>query len=347
MIAAPSSEPVRILHLSDTHFVGNLKSKGGRWGVSWAAGAAAHDFAKIEALITILTRLGDGVFDHLLITGDVSTDGSLKSLELARKFVEEDQILDSIMNRLVSYGLACPPEKRTVLPGNHDRYGRFLPLQRRSTRFEKVFFEGASYPYVRLIEPPRPGSPYVLLFVFDSTQVLRLRERLTMDMLLKRMARGEVSPAECNWLGRESRRISELEKVGNLSLDLKNCVRLVALHHHPVESPKRGRFAQFKGMDNNAQFVRACLDAGINVVLFGHQHQAYRVTVPGSGHGMTPFGPRGPVHFLCCPSTLEYSVRKPGFYLHEVYLDRIAVHHYYWEGGGFSEHPDTFVRRFV
>jgi 3',5'-cyclic AMP phosphodiesterase CpdA len=330
--------------LSDTHFIQKLTSRGGKWR-SQALGAAAHDFAKIEALNTLLTRLGSEAFDHLLITGDVSTDGSRKSLEQAKRFIQIDKIMDPVMKRLITYGLACPKEKFTVLPGNHDRYGGFFPLQRRSRRFEQVFNDD-SYPYVQLIMPERQGGPQILLFVFDSTQVLRLHERLTQDMLIRRIARGEVTRGECEWLVRTCQEIAEKNTVRGRAVDMNNCVRIVALHHHPVAAPKKTGLAHLKEMENNEFFVKACLDSGINLVLFGHQHFAYGLTVTGDG-GTTPFGPSGPVHFLCCPSTLEYSVEEPGFYLHEITADQVTVYHYYWKSGGFSEKPRIFALQFA
>jgi hypothetical protein len=209
---AVQPSPVRILHLSDTHFVKDLNTKGSRFK-GRSVLVASHDISKIEAFNTIhqrlqreAARLNRPAFDHLLITGDISTDGSREALNNARQFVDEDELYDVRAQwRLVVHGLGWPANRRTVLPGNHDRYCRFFPLQSRSEEFEKVFHDGyeRKYPQGRLIASPAgSGSPSILMFVFDSTQVLRWRERLTFDMLARRIACGEVTPAECLWLTR-------------------------------------------------------------------------------------------------------------------------------------------------
>jgi hypothetical protein len=216
----------------------------------------------------------------------------------------------------------------------------------RNRSFEKIFYNDGIYPYVRLIKAERDGAPDVILFVFDSTQILRLYERISIDTIQKRIAHGEMTETECNWLLRECVSIGQSATVNGQPVNLANCVRIAALHHHPLESPERGKLANLKGMYNSKLFVEACLKSGMNLVLFGHQHKAYAATIR-SQHGNTPFGPPGPVHFLCCPTTFEYTCRKPGFYLHELYSNRGRVRHYYWEGAGFSEEPEVLPLSFT
>lgn len=328
MTIIPEPESVRILQISDTHFTKKLATRGSRWG-SRAIGTPSHDFARITALQAALARLGPDAYDHLVVTGDVSTDGSRAALELARTYIEDDSIQDPISKRLVLYGLNSRG-KCTVLPGNHDRYRGSLALQRRSRRFESVF-EDRSYPYVKTLPPPRAGAPSIAFFVFDSTQTLRLQERVfSADTLPARVARGEVSSAECQFLVRESKDLSKQEP--------EVMVKIALLHHHPLPPPASDRLARLKSMDNSKEFVAACLEAGINLVLFGHQHIAFERTVTD--------GPKRRTHFLCCPSTFEYTVKEPGFYLHNIFATHASVAHYQWQGAGFASSPQQYTFKF-
>jgi hypothetical protein len=135
--------------------------------------------------------------------------------------------------------------------------------------------------------------------------------------------------------------------VRNVKFDPTNCVRIAVLHHHPLEEDASNSDDRLKGMDNNDGFIRACFESGINLVLFGHKHKAYQRTLPNTSGEDTPFGRPGPLHFLCCPTTFEYTAREPGFYVHEIYTDRAEVNQYYWRGAGFSLRPKRFVYDFT
>jgi len=92
-------------------------------------------------------------------------------------------------------------------------------------------------------------------------------------------------------------------------------------------------------MDNDAHFQRSCIEAGINMVLFGHQHYAYYRPVRSATSGQTPFGPAAPVHFFCCASTLEYSEKDSGFYVYDIATDGVDAYQFSWKGDGFDRTP--------
>ncbi len=340
-----AADRIRILHLSDLHFIGKLTERGTRLGTRpWLT--KSHDFAKLQALVHLLTVLGppEDTFHHLVVTGDVSTDGAVSSLSTAKDFIQNDEIIDAAVSRLIAYGLACDSERRTVIPGNHDRYGTWLPFQRRQRHFEEIF-DDASYPRVQVVNAPRGSTgPDIIFFIFDSTQVLRLIQRRNP---LDRIARGEVSLAECTWLVRTCSEIARTGYANGVSVDPGSCVRIALLHHHPV-LPHTNRLPPSRAqsltrhltrMDNDEAFQRSCLEAGINMVLFGHQHFGYRRTATSTTPGQTPFGADGPVHFFCCASTSEYSVPDPGFFIYDVGRRGVDAYEFGWDGCGFTRKP--------
>jgi hypothetical protein len=209
-------------------------------------------------------------------------------------------------------------------------------MQGRQRRFEEMF-KNARYPRVELIKAAAGSSrPDVVLFLFDSTQTLRLSQRFNP---LERIARGEVSIAECDWLVRQSSVIAR-DGVDGVPVNLSNCVRIAALHHHPVMPPDIDLPpVRLMSMDNDELFCKSCLEAGINMVLFGHQHFAYQRTATSGAAGQTPFGPVAPVYFFCCASTSEYSVKKPGFYLYDIGTSGVDAYQFEWSGEGFTRNP--------
>src|SRR5215212_9675883 len=138
-----------LLHISDLHFTQNLTEKGRQ---HWAkmCGVKSHAFGRVDALskkIDELRSIGWGP-DLILATGDVSTDGSEEALATALEFVESEKVYRGSPQRLVTKGLGATIKNRIIIPGNHDRYTGWLPLQRATTRFEKAFSAPDKYPYV-------------------------------------------------------------------------------------------------------------------------------------------------------------------------------------------------------
>jgi hypothetical protein len=130
----------------------------------------------------------------------------------------------------------------------------------------------------------------------------------------------------------KDRQVDELNG-SPLEINPDNCIRIAVLHHHPVADPKTAdEQEKFKYMENNEYFVENCFKAGIQLVLFGHQHWRYQVKLDHapylkrefdklpigprvSSAPKSPFGEWQDLYFVCAPSTLEYSA-KNGFYLY-------------------------------
>ncbi len=336
-----------LLHISDLHFVEDIQTEGQR--LSWRARtllAKSHSFSKLQAFNRALInlRLRQRGHDLTLVTGDVTTDGSEGAFRTAREFFDNSEIHRD--GRLIAFGLGLTKGSRIVLPGNHDRYrGRWLPIQHRSSFFERILETPEEYPYVRgyrRLPGTDPDQWTLLFFVFDSTAGLR-----TGFSRLERIARGYLTPTECLWLQTTAHDLAQNKKVKNidgleLSFRLDRCVRVAVLHHHPVLGSIRTKSGgdQLTSLLNDALFVEKCFAAGINLVLFGHQHVQYTARrEPPPGLDPTPFGPPKPIYFVCCPSTLEHSEERNGFYLFDFEQDRLRTELYEWRADSLAFDP--------
>jgi 3',5'-cyclic AMP phosphodiesterase CpdA len=156
-----------------------------------------------------------------------------------------------------------------------------------------------------------PTVPAVVFFVFDSTpSALTIKEwsRNPRQMV----ACGRIRPAENTWLATTSQEILRQGFVqgvdGNrIPLGEGGIVRVVLVHHHPVSTREDGHFDPDTVMIGHSQFVDTCLTAGVDVVLFGHDHV--------NRHAIKPRPKGGFTHFLCCPTATEFTGPETGFFL--------------------------------
>lgn len=355
-----------LLHISDLHFNSDLTEGNKSVWVKLPIldGLAAHDFQKLSALSTWLgdRRISGERIDLTLATGDICTDGSTTALETALEFIEGKEIARFTPPQWVVNGLDVSASQRIIVPGNHDRYVRFLgftlPFQGRSDELESVFFtKMPTYPYVlgyrRETEDNVTEKPALLFFVFDSTasQPTRFRRNL-----VYRAARGYVSDRALVRLRMLSEKIKR-EGVApsmamdgtTLNVDYDRCVKIAVLHHHPIstanEAPKSDlsrneRIAKaesamklnepkdkLKFLENHREFLRACFNAEINLVLFGHQHVVFSRSSPKSAGTAN-------MHFFCCPSTTQLtSEESGGFYFFKFEEQQFNVDYYRWKKG--------------
>lgn len=341
-----------LLHISDLHLSRELMEDGRSL---WIMGPRTHAYAKIDALSATVFEIEEvncKQIDAVVVTGDVTTDGSPESLRTALEFIEQKDIYRLNPPRRVLRGLNANSTRRIVIAGNHDRYGGHyipLPQQAGNSDLEKILATPREYPFVvgcrRLdnsTESASANHPAVILFVIDSTLVQPNR----WDFHHK-LARGRIELGECNRireLATKIRRDGEVtDLAGNtMHVDYDSSVRVALLHHHPVlpsELDETGITAFAKAvrklnagltlMENSNAFVDACFDAEIDFVLFGHQHREYEV-VRGRINPRTRLSQR--IRFFCCPSASEYSETNNGFNLIEVYTDGIEMKQYRWSG---------------
>jgi predicted phosphodiesterase len=129
-------------------------------------------------------------------------------------------------------------------------------------------------------------------------------------------ARGNLTPAECQWLVDEAQRIRRNKVVVGLdgekiSVEYETAVRVAVLHHHPVNTTQGAQqLNPTTLMEQNELFVYKCLEAKIDVVLFGHEHKTFACAMRKNDHC---------TRFFCCPSAAEYSAKDTGFYVFSFY----------------------------
>lgn len=355
----------KVAHISDTHFVKRLTMRGRR--IWTTVGVKSHSFAKTQGLAGWFEEFRYWGLDLAIVTGDISTDGSGRSLETAREFFRSEEIYGKGVSRdFLGDGLGLHAEQLLVLPGNHDRYGGgLLPLQTESGEFEEVFdVDREDNPRVVAYQRKELGgltAPPLLFFIFDST----LPESVSAQKW-DRVARGYIGPAQCEGLRNARQQIIEDKRVSGtdgalIDIDYDSAIRIAVIHHHPVLPPENGVAApdgvfesirnkidglhDFTLMVNNSEFVGACFDAGIDVVLFGHQHLDY--WLPCESDLYSDFHNLQEPHkmyFFCCPSTSEYS-SESGFNMIHFNLDGFTLVPYRWNGRIFIEEEDE--ERFI
>jgi 3',5'-cyclic AMP phosphodiesterase CpdA len=248
-----------LAHLSDPHLapiptprVRELASKRGLGFINWYRGR--HAIHRPEVLALVERDLAARTVDHIAVTGD------LVNLALAAEFAAAHQWLARL----------GPPERVTVVPGNHDAYVRAAAAH--PLRYWGDYMRGdaagpitapgapAHFPFVRRRGP----AALVGLSTAVPTGPLMATGRLGADQLMR------LDDA-LDALGREG------------------LFRIVLIHHPPVS-----RLAQhFKRLVDAAPLRRVIARHGAELVLHGHAHV----------HLLTWLdGPRGRVPAVGVPS---------------------------------------------
>ncbi len=330
-----------LLHISDLHFIEDLTERGKKLWVK-RLGPRSHAFAKVSALSRALHR--EPVDELIVATGDLSTDGTRQSLATVRTFVEANEVRIGPTQRLITYGLAAPVTQHLFLPGNHDRFEGPVWIQQtaKNINLEEVFSSDPKYPYLcGYRKNDYQGSAAVVFFVFDSTPSETAVEGWKKAPHYH-IARGRIEPGECDWLIDESRSLActpEVKCLGSSELirfDPASAIRVVLVHHHPVPTNIGGKMNPATLMENNSDFVAACLEAKIDIVLFGHEHVSYIAerTSRSTGHC---------TRFFCCPTTTEAFGPDTGFYRFMLGEHNFTLAPYNYNGKSFIKgSPLTF-----
>lgn len=323
----------RILQISDLHFTSKLANKARAFYKRpfLFAKAKGHAFDRIVSLSRQVATLErqSGKFDLMLATGDLSTDGSSASLSNVLEYIQKEEVRDG-GPRIATRGLNADANRRILLPGNHDRYTRaWIGFQEQGSVFETTLQTQDKYPYVagyrRPGAPNDPDEPAVLFFIFDSTP----SKFADIWQPWRRLARGRLEPGEVDTAVVQARRIlnnrsvTALDGRSTLNVRYSNCVRVALLHHHPLDLHPNTL------MENSDEFIDRCFQAGIHLVLFGHDHKEFWLTRYGTADLPTA-DPNHCVHFFCCPSASEYASEN-GFYIFEFDQDAIEFCFYKWD----------------
>ncbi len=225
LLALEGAVPFRLLNKRLTGYI-NLRLHRGAAHRPWAARAAAHAIREMNV-------------EHVVITGDVSNLALEAEFALVRAFLDDD--------------LGLPPDRVSIVPGNHDAYTAGSFRSRRFTQYLAPFMtsdlpdlvdgEGFGiFPFVRLRGP----------VAFIGLSTARPRPPL--------VASGSLG----------KRQLSALDKV----LAHPEVARRtpVILQHHPWHNPPTYAKRLFEGLlDANAE-GRALSEVERGLLLHGHLH---------------------------------------------------------------------------
>jgi 3',5'-cyclic AMP phosphodiesterase CpdA len=236
-----------LAHLSDPH-VGPLP----RPGLAALAGKRAFGFAnwhlrrrrgdRPAALDAITEDVRSAMPDHIAVTGD------LINIALEQEFASALAWLERL----------GPPDRVTLVPGNHDAYARATALRAAQVwdaymRGDSDHGDAARFPFLR-----RRG-PIALIGLSTALPTLPL------------MATGLIGPEQLTQLS------ALLERIGGEGL-----FRVVLIHHPPA-----GLRARHKRLVDAAALVEVLTQRGADLVLHGHDH-LHSVNWLAAPHGRIP-----------------------------------------------------------
>jgi len=351
-----SDDHIRVLHISDLHLTENLvHPEQAKSHILWQK---RHDPKMLMRLSQAIDGLNPA-FELLAVTGDLTGDGSRESFDSASQYIQEGPIKGRNTKRSPLWGINAKRGSFVLWPGNHDRYsgnhghhiGVRLPLQRLDGRFEEYFElpkKQPDYPYVVGFKSQRTNDAELtlLLFVFDSGLIDPRMEA----SLYRRIAYGQITDGEITKLNKLSQTVSEgnVDDLFGTAMHITpdNTIRIALLHHHPVtsfeiekkeEEQRRHPFKSFfaeprkvvasmsyelTNLQGAERFVKGCFEAGIQIILFGHDHTEFRRAVFAKKGVKSPFGITTHIRTFCCPSALQISKEcKNGFYVFD-FIDK-------------------------
>lgn len=342
-----------IAHLSDLHFVKKL-TEAGQFYFKYDVVAKPHAFEKVEFLSQAFAKMrleSDEDADVTVITGDLTTNGSKEAFNTMLNFIGGAEIRRGKTQRVIAFGLEIPPNKRILIPGNHDRYTRgFWGRQASSSIFEETLtsdIRGKGYPnavgYRRDNVKNVSSEPAIIFFNFDSTLETEVK-----SSYFNRFARGHVGKPEFKMF---TRIVNEIKKRGyveslsgdKLFVDYDRCVKIVAIHHDPFETRETHLL-------ENADLLKATMQkCRIDLVLYGHTHIAKTHTLPiNSTFRIVGTHSDHKTHYICSPSATECYGDRNGFFVYEIHDNLIRICEYdYRRKVGFLPKDDVLEADFT
>lgn len=243
----------RLAHISDVHLgplpdvsYRELASKRMIGYVNWQRNRKSLlQDGVLDAIVTDIHGVG---VDHLAITGDLVNLALDGEIALAERWLET----------------LGPPERVSVVPGNHDAYvpGAFDKISKAWARWMRSDgFHGhvsrETFPYTRVrdgvaligVTSARATAPFMATGFFRPRQAMRLQHILAHT--------GE-----------------------------QGLFRIVMIHHPPV----RDTVQPHKRLFGITRFQRVIKRCGAELVLHGHSHQPSHYTIPGKGRPVPVIG---------------------------------------------------------
>lgn len=221
---------MRFVHLTDLHLTvpPDARSLAGRshWGkrylglASWRR--ARRRALRAEWFTELAEAVGRAAPDQLLVTGDLTQIGSAEEIHAARDWLEA----------------LGPPDRVTLVPGNHDVYARDSWRNVESAWGGYLHLDAGGYPLVRRSE----GVLLVGLCSARPTPPLS--------------AAGELG-------------VAQLERLDATLRAHADALKIVLLHHPPLPGMIRYR----KRLRDAAALGRLLEVHGVALVLHGHQHR--------------------------------------------------------------------------
>lgn len=231
---------MRIAHISDVH-VKWPAGRGGPWyrylnkRVLGGLNLLLHRSHPIEIMEALVADLRGDPPDHLVVSGDLTNLAFEAEFERARGYID---------------AIGLPPERVSLIPGNHDTYTR--------GSYRERLLEAAFADYL--------GGPDV---TWPRKQV---REGVAF-----------VSTTSCvptPWFRAWGRMGAEqLARVGAL-LREESGFKVVLVHHPPLlwnGEPDRPSH----GNKDGAELLRVCREGGAHMLLCGHVHRNYSYVLEG------------------------------------------------------------------
>lgn len=229
-----------LAHLSDPHFPplprlrpSDLAGKRALGYLNWSRNR--HKFHTRDVLDALVSDMQAQAPDHIAVTGD------FVNLALEAEFAPALKWLESV----------GPPDRVSVVPGNHDAYvratrHRFAETWGNYLASDEMPDGGATFPFVR-----RRG-PLALISVSSAVPTPPL------------MATGRLGRSQLDALD------------GILSRLSAEQVYRVLLIHHPLRSDSR-----FKRLTDSAALLALLKRHGVELVLHGHDHMHSTIWIDG------------------------------------------------------------------
>jgi 3',5'-cyclic AMP phosphodiesterase CpdA len=195
-----------------------------------------HNMALLQAMLEDLRARS---FDHLALTGDLCNIALTSEWTAALRWIES---------------LAQPPDRVTIIPGNHDAY---VPQVFDERVFERMF---ASYQSAEL----RAGE--------DTYPFVRMRGDVALVCASSAVPTGDFGA----WGRVGDAQLARLEQL-LLAPEVKSRIRVLLIHHPPLVN----RAGEDRNLRDRSALQELLARAGAELVLHGHDHRDYFKSLPG------------------------------------------------------------------
>lgn len=247
-----------LAHLSDPHLSGwplpppyALLSKRVLGFLSWQL--RRRFVHRRSVLDRVLADLAQSRPDHVAVTGDIT------NISLPREFENAALWLQRL----------GPPDRVSVIPGNHDRYIA-LPWSKHLALWD-AYMTGDD-------QPPPAVDPHDGAMRFPY-----LRRRGPVALIGVSSSAPMPYNSAAGHVGRE-----QLDRLATMlaSLDREALFRVVLIHHPPQPHAAHGR----KALIDAAAFREVIAQKGAELVLHGHTHRAHLDHIHGPLHRVPVLG---------------------------------------------------------